>query len=300
MSALAPPPDILCIGSVLWDIIGRASVPLGAGGDVPGRITRLPGGVALNIALTLARLGLRPGLLTAVGHDAEGQDLVAACAARGMITDFIHRTDRPTDRYMAIESGGGLVAAIADAHTLEAEGAAILAALSDGRLGTASAPWAGMIALDGNLTEALLTEIAGSSLFERADLRVAPASPGKALRLRPLLTHPGTTLYVNLAEARQIGDCPDADAPAAAEAMLARGAARVLVTDGANPCAKGMAGEGIHIGHPPKVQVRRITGAGDTFMAAHIVAEREGASAKAALDAALKAAADYISKEVGT
>jgi len=291
--------DILCIGSVLWDIIGRASVPLAAGGDVPGRITRLPGGVALNIAMTLARLGLRPALLSALGRDAEGDDLLAACAARGLITDHIHRSDRPTDCYMAIESGAGLMAAIADAHSLEACGADILAPLSDGRLGSAKAPWAGIIALDGNLTETLLAEIAVSPLFERADLRVAPASPGKALRLCPLLTHPGATLYVNLAEARQIGLCPEADAPGAAEAMLARGAGRVLVTDGANPCAMGTAGEGIRIGHPPQVQVRRITGAGDTFMAAHIVAERAGASAAAALTAALKAAADYISQEVG-
>ena len=45
-------PDILCIGSILWDIIGRTHVPLAIGGDVPGRITRLPGGVA-NLALPL-------------------------------------------------------------------------------------------------------------------------------------------------------------------------------------------------------------------------------------------------------
>ncbi len=291
-------PDILCIGSVLWDIIGRASVPLGLGGDVPGRITRLPGGVALNIAMTLARLGLRPGLVSAVGRDAEGDDLLRACAARGLICDHVHRSDRPTDVYMAIEAEAGLVAAIADAHGLEAAGAAILAPLEDGRLGSPDAPWAGMIALDGNLTEALLTEIAGSPLFTRADLRVAPASPGKALRLRPLLTHPGATLYVNLAEARLIAACPDASAPEAAEALLAQGGRRVLVTDGANTCA--MAHDGaILTAQPPQVTVRRITGAGDTFMAAHIVAERQGASAGVALEAALKAAADYISQEVG-
>lgn len=292
-------PDILCIGSVLWDIIGRAAVPLAPGGDVPGRITRLPGGVALNIALTLARLGLRPGLLTAIGRDVEGEDLIRACMARGLDCGHIHRTDRRTDVYMAIEAEQGLVAAIADAHTLEAEGAAILRPLSDGSLGSEAAPWAGMIALDGNLTETLLTAIAGSALFARADLRVAPASPGKALRLVPLLSHPGATLYVNLAEARQIGSCPEADAPGAAEALLALGGTRVLVTDGANPCAMG-SGMGVLVGQPPQVAVRRITGAGDTFMAAHIVAERQGASAPQALEAALKAAALYISQEVGS
>ena len=70
-------PDILCIGSILWDIIGRSHLAMRQGSDVPGRITRLPGGVAMNIAMTLARLGLRPALLTAIGLDAEGDDLLA-------------------------------------------------------------------------------------------------------------------------------------------------------------------------------------------------------------------------------
>ncbi len=71
----------------------------------------------------------------------------------------------------------------------------------DGALGSAAAPYPGLIALDGNLTEALLSDIAQSPLFARADLRIAPASPGKAERLLPLLRHPGATLYVNLEEA---------------------------------------------------------------------------------------------------
>lgn len=64
-------PDILCIGSVLWDIIGRSSMEMRRGSDMPGRITRLPGGVAMNIAMTLARFGLKPALLSAIGRDDE-------------------------------------------------------------------------------------------------------------------------------------------------------------------------------------------------------------------------------------
>ncbi|MCA3511211.1 MAG: kinase, partial [Rhodobacter sp.] len=66
-------PDILCIGSVLWDIIGRAQTAMRRGADVPGRIMRQPGGVALNIAMTLRRFGLRPALLSCVGQDDEGE-----------------------------------------------------------------------------------------------------------------------------------------------------------------------------------------------------------------------------------
>ncbi len=55
------PPDIFCIGSVLWAIIGRSASAMRPGSDLPGRITRAPGGVALNIALTHLRFGLRHG-----------------------------------------------------------------------------------------------------------------------------------------------------------------------------------------------------------------------------------------------
>lgn len=293
--------DILCIGSVLWDIIGRAPSSLRLGSDVPGRITRLPGGVAMNIAMTLTRFDLRPALLTAIGRDAEGDELVAACLRMGLDCGHVYRSDDlPTDRYMAIEGANGLIAAVADAHSLEMAGEKILRALGDGSLGSAEAPYAGLIALDGNLTEALISDIAHSALFARADLRVAPASPGKAERLMPLLGHRHTTLYVNLEEAGLIAKGRFDNAAQAAEALLVRGAARVLVTDGGRDAAEGTQGQGVIIGRPPQVLVTRVTGAGDTFMAAHIVAEVRGQTRAAALDAALRAAADYVSGDIGS
>jgi sugar/nucleoside kinase (ribokinase family) len=294
-------PDILCIGSILWDIIGRSPTAMRLGSDVPGRISRLPGGVAMNIAMTLRRFGLTPALLSAVGRDAEGDELIAACARMGMDTAHLYRSDDlPTDRYMAIEGANGLIAAVADAHSLEAAGDKILRALSDGRLGSEETPWPGMIALDGNLTEALLSAIAASPLFAAADLRVAPASPGKAERLLPLLSHPRATLYVNLEEAGILCKTRFGGAAEAAEGLIARGAPRVLVTDGGRACAEGRQGAGVITDAPPPVLVTRVTGAGDTFMAAHVVAERRGAGRAEALAAALRAAADYVSGEIGT
>jgi pseudouridine kinase len=295
--ATAPKPDILCIGSVLWDVIGRTAIHMKPGADVPGRITRLPGGVAMNIAMTLRRFGLTPALLTAIGRDAEGDDLVAEAERRGMICDTIYRSDDlPTDVYMAIEGGNGLVAAIADAHSLEAAGAKILGPLSDGRLGSAANPWQGCVALDGNLTVDLLQTIATSPLFAGADLRVAPASPGKAERLLALLGHPSATLYVNREEAGLICHRPFDTAPEAAAALVAKGAARALVTDGGNPTSVATADALITM-TPAPVMVTRITGAGDTFMAAHIAAELGGADAHTSLTQALAAAAAYVSGE---
>jgi len=294
-------PDILTIGSVLWDIIGRTPAHMQAGADVPGRITRLPGGVALNIAMALARFGFRPAALSAIGRDTEGDELAAAVVRLGVDLSYAYRSDDlPTDRYMAIEGGNGLIAAIADAHSLEAAGDKILRPLEDGRLGSVKAPWSGPIALDGNLTLGLLSDIAASPLFARADLRIAPASPGKAERLLPLLLHGRATHYVNLEEAGLLCQSRFADAPEAAAALLARGARRVLVTDGGRATADGKAGEGVLSAAPRPVLVTRVTGAGDTFMAAHIVAEWRGATRSEALARALEAAALYVSGDIGS
>ena len=290
--------EIVCIGSVLWDIIGRASAVMRLGSDVPGRITRLPGGVAMNVAMTLRRFDMTPVLLTAIGRDAEGEELMSECQRMGMKTDFVYRSDDlPTDRYMAIEGANGLIAAIADAHSLEAVGDKILRPLSDGRLGMTQTPYEGRIVLDGNLTEALLSEIALSPAFAAADLCVAPASPGKAERLLPLMATPNATLYLNLEEAGLLCQTRFEDAPTAANALLNRGAAKVLVTNGGEVAAYGGAA-GVLTARPPQVLVTRVTGAGDTCMAAHIAALSRGASLEDALDAALSAAAAYVSGDV--
>ncbi|CTQ32008.1 Pseudouridine kinase [Jannaschia rubra] len=283
-------PDILCIGSVLWDIIGRSSVHMERGSDVGGRITRLPGGVALNIAMAARAYGMTPALLSVVGRDEEGDTLVAALDRLNLITDTLYRSeDLPTDVYMAVEGANGLIAAIADAHSLERVGDKILAPL-DGPL----RGFAGPIALDGNLTRDLLARIAGDDRFAGADLRVAPASPGKADRLMPFLTHASTTLYVNLEEAGLLLHAPQPDAPTAAQALRARGLHRAVVTDGPRRAACAHSG-GIVARDPRPVMVTRVTGAGDTFMAAHIAAEVAGAGPQAALDRALDAAATYVS-----
>ncbi|MBV7379442.1 PfkB family carbohydrate kinase [Maritimibacter dapengensis] len=288
-------PDILCIGSVLWDVVGRTGAEMVKGNDVPGRIVRIPGGVALNIAMTLKGFGLVPGLVSVLGTDPAGNELAAACEDMNLVTRYLTRDpDLPTDSYIAIEDGSGLVAAMCDAHSLEAAGERILAPLLDGRLGSDAAPYPGTIALDGNLTETLLANIAERPAFRAADLRIAPASPGKATRLTPLLAHPGATLYVNLEEAGLLLGRSFDGAHLAAEALVSAGATRAMVSDGARSAALGTF-EGTISAAPPKVAQVRVTGAGDTFMAAHIAAELRREDAQAALDTALRAAATFVS-----
>lgn len=251
----------------------------------------------MNIAMTLRRFGLQPAVLTAIGKDEEGQELLRACQKMGILTEYAYLSeDLPTDRYMAVEGANGLIAAIADAHSLEAAGDKILRPLGDGRLGSMSAPFQGPIALDGNLTVSLLEDISISPLFLQADLRVAPASPGKAERLLPFINRTRGTLYVNLEEAGYLCQRSFDDSETAALALLERGAHRALVTDGGKAASEASQGTVI-TKTPPAVLVTRVTGAGDTFMAAHIVAEIRGKTREDALVDALQAAATYVSGE---
>lgn len=264
------------------------------GADVPGRITKVPGGVALNIAMTLKSFGQRPALLSVVGEDAAGEELMHVCDAMGLETTFVYRSkDLPTDQYMAVEGANGLIAAIADAHSLEAAGEKILRPLSDGRLGNEADPFGGILALDGNLTALLLSEISSSPLFAKADLRVAPASPGKAERLISLMSHSGVTFYVNREEASVLCQVKFGDSVAAAKGLVDRGVARAIVTDGGQPATEATADRVLTMA-PPPVLVTRVTGAGDCFMAAHIAAEHGGATPEAALKSALDAAAAHV------
>ena len=284
-------PDLLCIGSVLWDVIGRSNAHMRVGSDVPGRISRIPGGVALNVAMAARAYGLTPALLSCVGRDPAGDELVAACDRLGLLTHTLTRSDDlPTDVYMAVEGANGLIAAVADAHSLELAGDRVLAPLETGAL----AGFAGPVALDGNLTADLLARIATDPAWAARDLRLAPASPGKAERLAPFLRHGAATLYVNLEEAGLLLHGAPDDARAAAEALRARGLHRAVVTDGPRMAAVAGPG-GAFAERPPEVMVTRVTGAGDTFMAAHVAAEVQGLPEREALARAVRAAATYVS-----
>ncbi|WGI20380.1 PfkB family carbohydrate kinase [Amylibacter sp. IMCC11727] len=294
---MTSPAPIHCIGSVLWDIVGRSDRHMKAGHDVPGRIIRIPGGVMMNIAMALRMHDVPVSLLTSLGADPAGRDLLQEATQRGMETALVHISDsHPTDQYMAIEGSNGLIAAIADAHSLEAEADAVIAPMRDGRVGTVDAPYDGMIVCEGNLPQATLDYMSGAAEFSMADVRLAPASPGKAERLKPFFKHSKATFYVNLIEANILLGTKLATAPEAAAAMVDAGVFRAAVTDGPNMTAIAD-DRGVQSALPPAVTVLRVTGAGDVFMASHIAADMRGLTGAEALDFALTHTATYISTE---
>ena len=287
---------IICIGSMLWDVIGRSPRRMQAGDDVAGRVYRIPGGVAMNIGMALVRQNLTPVMLSSISRDAPGDLLIAEAERMGLDTTHIWReSNLPTDTYLAVETPDGLMAAVADARALEAAGTNILAPLRNGPLGTADAPWPGTIVIDGNLTLNIITGLARDRCFSAAQLRIAPASPDKATRLWPLLNHPRAVFHLNLAEAEALVGRSFTDAAKAARAVLGMGAMRAIVTNGAHDAADARKGAAIITQTPPAVTAVRVTGAGDCFVAAHMAAELNGATPAEALDAAVNSAAAHVS-----
>lgn len=64
---------IVCFGEILWDIL-----PSGA----------VPGGAPMNVAYHLRRQGFNPALITRIGNDDNGRELVKIFSTFGVSTDF--------------------------------------------------------------------------------------------------------------------------------------------------------------------------------------------------------------------
>ena len=290
---------VLCVGAMHWDTLGTAGTAADRGADVAGRVVRQPGGVALNIARAIRFFGKDSLLISAVGRDAAGEELIEWTAREGVCTDYIHRPERcATDSYVAVEDAAGLVAAVADARTLERAGSRLLAPLEDGSLASADHPWTGLAVIDGNLPEFVLRRIATSPVFSRSDLRIAAASPHKASRIRTFLANGNSTFYLNRKEAGAVLEREFDSSRSAAVAIAALHGVRSVVTDGPHDVSFS-SGDACCSVRPPQIEIKRATGAGDLLAAAHMIAEIRGEDTLSSLEFAVRAASRHVSGEGG-
>jgi fructokinase len=83
---MADPLDVVCFGEILWDIYeaeSRESAPIAR------TFRRELGGAPANVAVGLARLGVRSAVVGGVGKDRFGQALEAELREEGVATDFL-------------------------------------------------------------------------------------------------------------------------------------------------------------------------------------------------------------------
>jgi pseudouridine kinase len=193
---------VLVIGSACIDIIGRLKDELLAETSNPALIRTTFGGVARNVAENLARLGQPVSLMTVVGEDQEGDQILHQVASAGVNVESVLRTaEHPTSSYLAILSSSGQVQfALDDMRAITAFTGACLRERGD------LFRRASMVFVDANLPRETLRAVV--SFARKAHLPVCadPATASLAVRLQPYLPHIAL-VTPNSAEACVLCDC---------------------------------------------------------------------------------------------
>jgi ribokinase len=285
-------PRIVVLGSLNMDLVLRVPHAPEAGETLRGRsMTAVPGGKGGNQAVSCARQGAAVHLVGRVGADDHGRALRSA-----LTRDGIDHTAVQTD---ARESTGVALVMVDDAaQNRIVFMAGANAGVEVDTTGSGLAQWlrgAAFLVMQFEIPMAQVAAAAALAHRVRCKVLLNP-SPVQALpdTLWPLLD----TLVVNEVEARLLSglaaDTP-AQAAAAARALQARGAARVVVTLGADGA---VAADTLGCRHHPALAVKAVdtTAAGDTFLGALAVTLAHGQSFDAAVRHGIRAAALCVTK----
>jgi pseudouridine kinase len=266
----APEKPVLVIGAAGMDIVGLLKGDLHPGTSNPAQIRSSFGGVARNVAENIARLGQPVELMTAVGDDPTGEQLLQQIAAAGVgISAVIHSTEHRTGSYLAVvNTNGERQFALDDMRAISTLSAEYL------REKEYLFENASLLFLDANLSKETLRT--AFSLARRYHLPVCadPTSTHLAARLQPYL--PRLHLITpNIAEASIL--CCQTYSARPRQAIEA---AKSLVSQGVRIAIVTLAEFGVCYatsetsGHIPAIRTEIIdpTGAGDALTAAVIFA----------------------------
>lgn len=258
----------MVVGGANMDLKARSTQPIRPGTSNPGTTTLSPGGVGRNIAENAARLGSRVLLLSAVGTDGLGEDLLGACAEAGVDISLVLRRGSTTGTYTAIlDATGELSVAVADMSATDAIRPADITAAA------ALVRAAALVVLDANLAPDTLAEVLDVCGAAGVPVVADPVSTPKAPRLAQALapTRPLLAITPNRAELAALTGLPTegrADLEAAAALLHARGVEHVwtrLGPDGSLLCSRGEAA--VPLPAPPG-EIVDVTGAGDAMLGA--------------------------------
>lgn len=292
---------VLVIGSANLDVKGRLLGPPIAGSSNAAAIRTSHGGVARNVAENLARLGAPVTLLTAVGDDTVGDDLLRHAAAIGIdISRALRVPGESSGIYLAaLDMTGDLALGLDDLGIVERLSSDYLEANAD------AFEDADMIVLDMNLeadafdTALRLARTAGKPVC------VDPTSDERAARLAPFLAQIDI-ITPNMTEAESILAAIERTYPHERENLAgiqdhdrALQTARRLVYLGVNMVVVTQAERGacyateFESGQLPAVKVRiaDTTGAGDALTATLIFGLTHDISLSDSVQLGLRAAA---------
>lgn len=176
---------ILVIGATLLDTKGKPMAGLEPGTSNPAYIRTTRGGTARNVAENLGRLGAEVYLISAVGKDLTGQQLVTQTASSGVNIDHVLTIEgEHTGVYMALlEDDGSLSVALDDVQVMEYITPEYL--LEKETLFESAA----MIMMDGSLLHDSMQTVVDLAQKYQIPLCADPSSSRLAFKLRPFLPH---------------------------------------------------------------------------------------------------------------
>lgn len=179
-----PQAPALVIGGAGVDIIGRLKGEPHVGTSNPGRVRTSFGGVARNVAHNLARLGQPVRLITVVGEDPAGSQLLDQVAAAGVNVSAVLRSQRkPTGTYLGIvNSKGALQFAVDDMR--------VISQLRPDHIRKCAALFkdASLLFVDANIPKDTLRTVMSMARKARLPVCADPTSSILAGRLRPYLS----------------------------------------------------------------------------------------------------------------
>jgi pseudouridine kinase len=262
--------SVLVVGAAGLDIKGHAARPLSPGTSNAGRVRRSLGGVARNVAENLARLDVDVKLLTAVGKDAAGAQILEQAAACGVDTSpSIVVPGGRTGAYLAVlDDAGNLSVAIDDMGIVES--------ITPRHINYKRRLFseASMLVIDANLTPETLTTIFNLAAKYKLPVCADPTSTALADRLCPHLRQLHL-IAPNVAEAAILTDLPAArsqdEALEAARQLVSLGVDFAILTLGDQGSAYATS-EASGLVPAMRADIVDPSGAGDALTAATIFA----------------------------
>jgi pseudouridine kinase len=266
---------IVAVGGANVDWSCRVDAPVRLGTSNPGKLTRAFGGVARNVACNLARLGVPVALCAAVGEDDAGAALLSDCETAGVDVSLVQRLDAATGTYVAtLDADGELVVAVAAMDIVEHLKSVRIAQLEP-RLAQAE-----LIFADANLPAESLVTLGEIAARHGVPLALDPVSTRKAVRLQQLLAA-GLPVFLLTPNRDELGILAGRDAATASEFEAAaadlrwQGVQNVLVALGTGGAyLAGAERQGFAACR--STEVKDVTGAGDSAIAATLWAWRNG------------------------
>lgn len=256
---------VVVIGGANMDLHAQASSDLVPGSSNPGSAQLSPGGVGRNVAEVIARLGTPCDLISAVGDDPLGAEVVAHTADAGVDVTHVRHREMRTGTYAAILAPGGeLVMAVADMAATELVSPLAVEAAA------ALIRGASLLVLDGNLLAATVEYAIELAVAAQVRVVLDPVSVPKSERLRPVLRAGIDLITPNRAELAALAGMPtrtEDQVEAAVEALLTRGVGAVWVRLGRDGSLLVGPSGGWRLPSPAADAVD-VTGAGDAMLGA--------------------------------